>query len=189
MSSIRELLKGGRVKGGIIRAHLDWLRQNHGDESVRDVLSVLRPEIASEIREALASSWCRFESVVLLDRAIAAKYGAATIRELGRFSARQNLSTTYRAFQRSDIHEFFEKSAALHAQFQDFGAEDYVRTGAQSGRMTHRAYTSFSPTYCESACGYYEEAMTIHGATSVSADHPLCIGLGAKECVFDLQWS
>lgn len=189
MSSPREQLEGGRVKGGIIRAHLDWVRQKRGERAVFDVLSRLPAKIATEVRGALPSTWCSFESVVLLDRAIGAACGEDVTRELGRFSARQNLSTTYRAFRRADIHEFFEKSAALHDQFQDFGSEEYERLGAQSGRMTHRDYSTFSPTYCESACGYYEEVMKLHGSTQASVSHHKCIGREAKECVFDFRWS
>jgi predicted hydrocarbon binding protein len=186
---MQEQLKGGRVKGGIIRAHLEWVRQKHGQKGIDEILRRLPPPTAEEVRQVLASSWCAFESVVLLDRAIGDAFGGEkTIRELGRFSAQLNLSSTYRMFRRADIHDFFERSAALHNQFQDFGSEDYVRTGPQAGRITHREYSSFSPTYCESAGGYYEEAMKMHGAKQVSVEHPSCVGRGADHCVFELRW-
>ncbi len=185
----KEQLEGGRVKGGIPRAHLDWVRQQSGDRGVEDVLSRLPKKMADEMRHVLANTWCSFASVILLDRAIAELHGTNAIRELGRWSAQQNLSTTYRGFKRADIHEFFERSAVLHAQFQDFGTEFYERLGENAGRITHRDYTTFSPTYCESACGYYEEVMKMHGASRAMVDHIACLGRGAKECVFELRWS
>jgi hypothetical protein len=185
---MREQLQGGRVKGGIPRAHLDWVRAQGGEHALADVLGRLPKATAEEMRSVLASTWCAFESLILLDRAIAAVYGPAAIRQLGRWSAQQNLSTTYRMFRRADIHEFFERSATLHSQFQDFGVEIYERVGESAGRVTHRQYTTFSPTYCESACGYYEEVMKMHGAPRPSAEHPQCLGTGAKECVFELRW-
>ena len=66
---------------------------------------------------------------------------------------------------------------------------DLERVGENAGRITHRNYTSFSPTYCESACGYYEEVMKMHGAARHAVDHPKCLGRGAQECIFELRWS
>ncbi len=187
-----EQLEGGRVKGGIPRAHLDWVKKQGGDRAVEEVLAHLPKHVADEMRHVLATTWCAFGSVVLLDRAIADVYRVKhpdVIRDLGRWSAQQNLSTTYRMFRRADIHDFFERSATLHSQFQDFGSEHYERISDTAGRMTHRDYSTYSPTYCESACGYYEEVMKMHGASRATVDHHACLGRGAKECVFELRWS
>lgn len=184
-----EQLKGCRVKGGIVRAHLDWLRQTRGETAVAEALKRLPSPAAAEVRSALSTAWIAFESLILLDRAIAAVAGTGfTMRELGRFSAKQNLSTTYRVFRRADIHDFFTRSAALHDQFQDFGREEYVATGERTGRIVHRGYTCFSADYCESAAGYYEEVMKMHGGEHAAASHAQCITRGAPECIFDLRW-
>src|SRR5262249_33090935 len=37
----REILTGGRVNGGIVRAHLKWVRDYRGDASVSKVLAML----------------------------------------------------------------------------------------------------------------------------------------------------
>jgi hypothetical protein len=189
---MKEQLEGGRVKGGIPRAHLDYVKQRGGAAAAETVLAKLPKTVADELRHVLATTWCPFRWLVLLDRAIEEAYRAQNpyvLRDLGRWSAQQNLSTTYRMFKRADIHEFFERSAALHSQFQDFGVEVYERLGGGSGRITHRDYTSYSPVYCESACGYYEEVMKMHGAQRAAVDHSMCLGRGAKECVFELRWS
>jgi predicted hydrocarbon binding protein len=187
-----EQLEGGRLKGGIPRAHLDWVRNQRGDAGIEDILGRLPKSAANEMRHVLATTWCSFASVMLLDRAIADAFREThphAVRDLGRWSAEQNLSTTYRVFKRADIHEFFERSAALHAQFQDFGTEVYERVGESAGRMTHRNYMTFSPTFCDSACGYYEGVLRMHGAARAVVDHSVCQGRGAKECVFELRWS
>ena len=185
---MREQLKGGRVKGGIPRAHLEWVRKNLPDR-MGDVMQKLPPHVAAEINSALAAAWISFESLMLLDRAIAAVSGSSTtLRDLGRFSASLNLSTTYRAFKRADIHDFFRRSAALHDQFQDFGREEYTATSDRSGRITHHDYRCFSADYCESAAGYYEEVIRMHGGERPSVQHTTCMGRGAEECVFDLRW-
>lgn len=189
MDAMNEQLDGCRIKGGIIRAHLDFIRQKNGDDAVKDVLKRLPPATANEIRSALSATWVAFESLVLLDRAIVAfSGGTVTMRDLGRFSAQQNLSTTYRAFKRSDIHDFFRRSAALHGQFQDFGVEEYVPIGERAGRIVHRDYRCFTADYCESARGYYEAVMEMHGGERPAAAHPQCVARGAAECVFELRW-
>ncbi len=38
---MKEQLQGGRLKGGIPRAHLDWVRQQRGDRGVEEVLARL----------------------------------------------------------------------------------------------------------------------------------------------------
>ena len=38
---MKEQLKGGRVKGGIPRAHLAWVKQQGGEKAVEDVAGQL----------------------------------------------------------------------------------------------------------------------------------------------------
>ncbi len=186
---MNEQLSGCRVKGGIIRAHLDCARETLGEEGVAKVIGQLSAAAAQEVRAALSSTWVSFQTLMVLDRAIVAAAGPrASMRDLGRFSAKQNLSTTYRAFQRAGIHDFFRRSASLHDQFQDFGREEYVQAGEQAGRIIHHEYRCFSADYCESARGYYEVVMEMHGGKQVSATHPQCVARGARECVFELRW-
>ena len=182
-------LTGCRVKGGIVRAHLDVLRQKEGEKAVEAALRRLPEAAASAVRSALSSSWIAFESLIQLDRAIvAASGGKLTMRDLGRFSAKQNLSTTYRAFRRTEIHDFFRRSAALHDQFQDFGREEYIAVDDRTGRIIQREYRCYAADYCESAAGYYEEAIKMHGAATASVEHPQCVARGAPECIFILRW-
>ncbi|HEV8657186.1 MAG TPA: 4-vinyl reductase [Thermoanaerobaculia bacterium] len=187
--ALREVLAGGRIKGGVIRAHLDWLRRHHGEPAVANLVRSLPAGLSAEINSALPSSWCSFESVVTLDRAIAQQYGKNVLKDLGRFSAKINLDTTYRLFKREDIHEFFRRSAALHAQFMDFGTAVYEQSGDHGGRMVHSGYPCFSPTFCASAIGYYEEAIRIHGGRNVIVTESSCQCAGDASCTFVLRWS
>ena len=186
---LREVVTGGRVKGGMIRAHLDWLRRNHNEETATKLLRSLPQHIASEIATTLPSSWCSFEAVVTLDRAIAQQYGRNVLKDLGRFSAKINLDTTYRLYKREDIHEFFARAAALQAQFQDFGTAIYEKSNEHGGRMIHSGYACFSPTYCSSAIGYYEEALRIHGGRNVIVTESSCQCAGDMNCTFVMRWS
>jgi hypothetical protein len=186
---LREIVGGGHVKGGMVRAHLDWIRRIHGDPALLQLVNSLPAGAAQEIQSTLPTSWCSFETLVALDRAIAQQYGHNVLKDLGRFSARINLDTTYRLYKRADIHEFLERSAALHSQFQDFGTAQYERMGDHGGRMIHTGYACFSPAYCSSAIGYYEEALRIHNGRNVIVSESSCQCAGDASCTFVLRWS
>jgi len=187
----RESLAGGRVKGAIGRAHLQFVRDRLGEPALALALKGLPPAAASEVQGLLASTWCTFESLVLLDRSIARvaeREERELMRELGRYSAQINLSTIYRAFHRDDIHEFFRNSATLHRQFQDFGDCEYQHIAATHARITIRNAVCYSPAYCSSEAGYLEQVIAAHGGTSASVTESTCQCAGDDRCTFELRW-
>ena len=191
MSLRRESLAGGRVKGAMVRAHLQFVKERLGEPMLARTLSALPPPVAAEVQGILASTWCTFESLVVLDRTIARVAGRDErdlMRELGRHSAHINLSTIYRAFHRDDIHDFFRHSAALHRQFQDFGDCAYEPLAATHGRITVRDAVCFSPAYCSSETGYLEQVIETHGGKSASVTKPTCQCAGDPLCTFELRW-
>jgi hypothetical protein len=184
----REQMRGGKVRGGMLAAHLKWLTEHHESDIPRfwDVLP-------NDVRRAVAGmvlpvNWYEFSHLVHIDGAIAKMYGDDTLRELGKYSARVNLTGVYKVFTRTSIHDFFENSAKLHPRFQDFGNAHYEQTGPTSGKMVMRDYPSFSPVFCRSAVGFYEEAVRIHGAAFVKVTEPQCQCRGNEACVFEIRW-
>ncbi|HEV7768266.1 MAG TPA: hypothetical protein VGQ76_24920 [Thermoanaerobaculia bacterium] len=187
----REALVGGRVKGAMVRAHLQFVRDRYGEATLERTMSALPPDIAKEIHDVLASSWCSFEHLVLLDRTIARVLGKderTLMRELGHHSAQINLSTVYRAFRREDIHDFFRRSAALHRQFQDFGQCEYEQIGPTQARIRIRDAACFSPAYCTSETGYLEEVIAMHGGKDPRIAESTCQCGGDAVCTFELHW-
>ena len=187
----REALAGGRVKGAMVRAHLQFVRDRYGEAVVERVLTALPPEISREMHDMLSSNWCPFEHLVLLDRAIARVVGKderALMKELGHHSAEINLSTVYRAFRREDIHDFFRRSAALHRQFQDFGICEYEQVGPTQARIRIRDANCFSPVYCSSETGYLEQVITMHGGKDPRISESSCQCANDALCTFELQW-
>lgn len=186
----RENLTGGNVKGGIIHAHAEWVRQYHGDDALASVVSTLDGTVRGEIENAVATSWCSFHSLIAFDRAVEERFGRGRnlMRELGRFSAYHNLSTTYRLHRRSEVMEFFRRSAVLHTQFQDFGRIECHQLGATACEMRHVDARCFSPLYCASALGYYEQVIVMHGGTPLNVAEVHCQCLDSETCVFRLRW-
>ena len=176
----------------MLRSHLDWAKVTHGVDltSIREGLSAeSKRELAIP---PLATAWYRFATLIELDRTIALRFVPGkpeqVIRDLGRYSASINLKTTYRAFNREDVHEFFRNSALLHRQFQDFGEAHYEKLTGRSGAMRYTGYDSYSPVYCESALGFFEEAIHIQGQASAAVKETSCVCHGAASCVFEMSW-
>jgi predicted hydrocarbon binding protein len=187
----REALAGGRVKGSMVRAHIQYVREKLGEPALAAVVKSLPPAVAAEVQSVLPSTWCAFESLVLLDRAIARVAGGderELMRELGRYSGQVNLSTVYRAFNREDIHDFFRNSAMLHRQFQDFGDCVYEQIGPTHSRVTIRNTACFSQVYCASEVGYLEQVIATHGGHDAAVTEPACQSAGQDHCTFELRW-
>ena len=186
-----EVLTGGHVKGGIIRSHLQWVRDYHGDAAAERVVAALPEEARAEVGSAVASAWCKFSTVVALDRAIEAMFSRGAglfLRELGRYSAHLNLTGAYRLFKSNELHEFFRRSVLLHRQFQDFGRVTYEQRCETSGVMIHSHYPCFSLVYCHSAIGYYEQAIVLHGAKPHLVIETTCQCAGDDACTFEMEW-
>lgn len=188
---MHESLAGGHVKGAMVRAHLQFVRDRLGEAAVERTLAALPPHLADEVQGMLASSWCAFETLIALDRAIARITGEEErrlMRDLGRYSAQINLTTVYRAFRRDDIHEFFRRGASLHRQFQDFGTSEYEQLAGTQARIRVRDAVCFSPAYCSSEAGYLEEVIAIHGGTGSNVFESTCQCSGDALCTFELRW-
>ena len=156
------------MKGGVFKSRLTWLNDNHTPDEKKQALAAMTAETRTILSGViLAGNWYPFASLVDLDRTFMNLFGGGKtefLQELGRYSAKINLSGTYRAFDRDTNHDFFRNSALLHSQFQDFGKATYEQTGPSSGKMIHTDYPSYSRIFCESALGYYDGCITSHGA-------------------------
>jgi hypothetical protein len=188
-----ERLDGGRIKGGILHAHLDWARQRIGQEYLAQLLARVSPATAEILSSSiLATEWYPFRSVIELDRAVAAAVGGEELEvaaELGRHSARLNLTQQYKVFSGGDPAAFFRREALLHRQFLDFGRAQVESTGPNSCRISLSEYTCFAKVFCASARGYYEQAAQLQGGKLVVVREHTCICDGALACVFEVSWS
>jgi predicted hydrocarbon binding protein len=186
-----EQLSGGRVKGSMIRAHLDYARDHASRDEIIELFETLPVAIRREVATVLAASWYDFSTLIAVDKRIVEMFGndAPTFPEqLGRYSAEKNLSGVNRFFQRDGVHEFFRRMALLHGQFQDFGTAEYVELAPFSGCMQHRGYVAYSPLYCASAVGFYRECVRQHGGREVDVSELECQCAGDQVCRFAITW-
>ena len=179
------------VKATMLQAHLTWAQKQVGD------LDRLRPHLDAEClaflnRRTLATDWVPFRCLVRMDRAIAAVVGGSpdrTFGELGRHSASVNLGGVYKRFIASEPHRFFTQMGVLHDQFQNFGRSRYEKDGERAGRIVLEGYMEYSPVYCASGGGYYEEALKMMFAPGpIKVSETSCQCAGDASCIYQMSW-
>jgi predicted hydrocarbon binding protein len=187
-----EALEGGRLKGSIIRAHLDWASKNLGAGAQEKIAEKVSPETAQALGSSiLATQWYPFRLLIEVDRAIIELAGGdpdGILLKMGRHSADLNLSTVRKVFPHRDPHEFFRKEAVLHNQFLSFGNAEYTKVDANTCHLVLKGYPCYSRIFCQSALGYYERAGELQGGTTVRVIETQCICRGDPGCVFEISW-
>jgi len=181
-----------KVSATILQAHLSWAEDKWGQVAPR-LQPLLDAEALALVSRPLApTDRIPFRDLVRIARAIATADGGdpeTTFHELGRHSARLNLGGAYKAFVPETPHRFFEQMNFLHRTFQNFGRSTYEKVGARSGRIRLEDYAEYSPMFCISGRGYYEEALRMMKAPGpIAVTETSCQCAGDPFCTFELSW-
>ena len=182
-----------KVSATILQAHLSWAEEKWGQAAAARLGPVLDADARALVGRSLApTDQILFRDVVRIARGIATVEGGdreAIFYELGRHSARLNLGGAYKTFVPDTPHRFFEQMNFLHRTFQNFGRSTYEKVGARSGRIRLEDYAEYSPMFCISGRGYYEEALWMMKAPGpISVTETSCQCAGDDFCIFDLAW-
>ncbi len=195
MVELLQKLDDGRIKGGMFRAHIEWVVEHHDVEALEAVIGMVSPDTGKALASGiLANGWYPFRFVIETDRAIAKicapdQAPEEIFRELGRHSAEANLTGVYHAFRKEDPHRFFERVALHHRLFLDFGRAQYERLKSTSCRLSMLDYPCYSKVFCQSALGYYEAATRLQGGLLPVVTEPECVCQGGSACVYEISWS
>lgn len=180
------------VSATILAAHLAWAQQQWPDalQRLEKELDAERFQLVSRSFEE--SDWVRLSDMVAVARALARIAGGdpnATFYALGRQSAATNMAGAYGSFTPEEPHRFFDTMAFLHGSFQNFGRSSYEKLGPRAGRIRLEGYVEYSPVYCESGRGYYEEALRMMLAPGpIQAVETACQCAGDPACIYELSW-
>src|SRR5512144_3004568 len=99
MSSIvrREVLETGRIKGGMMAAHVKWVADHCSPADMDRFQAALPPMLRLSVKSQIVpTAWYEFRELIAIDRAIVDLFAggeASMLRELGAYSARLNLAT------------------------------------------------------------------------------------------------
>jgi len=182
-----------KVSATILQAHLSWAEEKWGHEAGAKLAAMLDDETRPLIDKSLAlQEQILFRDLVRIARGIATAAGGdheMVYYELGRHSARLNLGGAYKSFVPETPHRFFEQMTFLHRTFQNFGRSTYEKLDPRSCRIRIEDYAEYSPMFCISGRGYYEEALRMMKAPGpITVTENSCQCAGDPQCVFDLKW-
>jgi predicted hydrocarbon binding protein len=191
----KELLVGPdpsvcKVKGVMFGGRKKFLMDTVGDPGFQAILDKLTPRTRGYVRTPLASSWCEFESLVELDRTIHNELKANypnVLALIGAASAELGIGRIYRSLDSEELAKFLENNALFHDQYQKFGTVRFEKT-ANGARMIYAGYPCYSPIFCASAIGYFQESILRHGASEPNVSETKCQCLGDKTCTFEMTW-
>jgi hypothetical protein len=179
-----------KVKGVMFGGRKQFLMDTVGEAGFNAILEKLTPRTRGYVRTPLASSWCEFESLIELDRTIHNELKSKfpnVLALIGAASAELGIGRIYRSLDSEELAKFLENNALFHDQYQKFGALRFEKT-AHGARMTFLDYPCYSPIYCASAVGYFQESILRHGATEPNVSETKCQCHGEKTCTFELTW-
>jgi predicted hydrocarbon binding protein len=191
----KEVLTGpdptiAKVKGVMFGGRKQFLLDTLGEAGFAAFLEKLKPRTRGYVKTPLASSWCEFESLIELDRAIHNELKAKlpnVLALIGAASAELGIGRLYRSLDSEELTRFLENNAVFHDQYQKFGTVHFEKTPA-GGRMIYAGYPCYSPIFCASAIGYFMESILRHGGTDPKVAETKCQCHGDKSCTFEMTW-
>jgi len=179
-----------KVKGVMFGGRKQFLLDTVGEAGFNAILEKLTPRTRGYVRTPLASSWCEFESLVELDRTIHNELKSKfpnVLALIGAASAELGIGRIYRSLDSEELAKFLENNALFHDQYQKFGTLKFEKT-PNGARMIFSGYPCYSPIFCASAIGYFQESILRHGATEPNVSETKCQCQGEKTCTFELTW-
>src|SRR5262245_43426986 len=112
----------GQLRGQLLQSRLEYVRAKQGAAGVERVLQALPDEDRARLSGLSRDGWCPFQTMMRLDRAIAAALGEGdrTIVDLGRASARHRTELLGEHAPLVSVHAFFSRLADEHRRFHTF---------------------------------------------------------------------
>jgi hypothetical protein len=182
----------GRIKGTVIRSHLDWVRNHRSREETIEFYESLPAYARHLMAGFIATEWLPVEMLLDVDRVIIELFGrgeAAFASELGKHFASSVFSSTRPLARPFEIHATLQRVAWGQSDYEDFGNRvRYVPGGKFGGAVIRPATRAANPVICAATAGFYAECLKIHGCSSVEVAEQFCQAEGASHCRFELKW-
>ncbi len=181
------------VKGAVIMARRSFVIKHHGEDVWQQVLDRLGPEERATLEHGLlGAKWYPFSLNEPLDAAIVEVVGRGDqgiFKTIGAMSARENLNGPHRPFLTpGDPALFMARTDRIYSFYYDTGRREYQSTGPTSGIMTTYEGETASANDCLTVIGWYEEALEMCGAKSVSIVEEACRARNADVCRYRVSW-
>ncbi|MBZ5588019.1 MAG: DUF2378 family protein [Acidobacteriia bacterium] len=182
-----------QVKGNILRARIAFVKERFGEAAWDRVVRTLSAEEQKQLSGVVNVAWYPFDLGRHLDDAIVAVLGGGkttVFEEMGRASARENLTTVHRNFlDAGDPQAFMQKAPMIYRFYYDTGRRTWEATGPTSGVITTHDADTYSAADCATVVGWYKEALAMVGAKNPVIVEEACRARGDECCRYRVSWS
>jgi predicted hydrocarbon binding protein len=179
------------IRGQLLVARLEHLREAYGALAIPNVLAQLRDEDAALLRDVNRERWYAFGLLHRLDEAIARELAPGdpqVFEQLGWASARHRTEWLGEHAALVSVHAFLSRVADEHHRFQTFGQAHYRRTGFHEGELRFSDYPEVYPSFCASARGYFLGVLQLLTGHPGSVEETGCQCRQDPACTFVLRW-
>jgi hypothetical protein len=168
-------------------SRLRWVVEHHGEAAFDATLAQMKPEHADDVRARMdPAAWVSFDAYVDLSTVIDARYGKgdlALCRELGRYAARANLPTLYRAFYKlGSVQTIMSQATSVWREHYDSGRASAKDVGPGEVAVIIEDFETPHVSHCLGVLGWAEESIAISGAKVLSAEETRCRLRGDPLC-------
>jgi len=183
-----------KVKGNIIKARQAFVVDRFGEDGWVRVLEALPEEDRKAFGGMIVNvAWFDFAQATRLDEAIVRVLGGGNTRlfeEMGRASARENLTGVHSNLVASgDPQAFMKKANLIYRFYYDVGHREYEQTGPTEGTLRTFDAETFSVADCATVIGWYTEALAMCGAKNVRMEETRCRARGDDACEYTVRWA
>lgn len=174
-----------RVKGSSLASKLRFARQAFGAAAEDELKAFL---VRSGVHQVLEGSWYPFALYDALLRCIADRhYGGdlSGLMEVGIYSAKSSLKTTYEVYTLRDFSYFLERLGILHGRFYSAGElETSVDLRARRCRVRLHGVPDYTEPDLYVASGFYVGAAQVMGLSGARCEFRKT----DAEVLFELTW-
>jgi len=182
-----------QVKGNILRARISFVQERFGQDAWDRVVRTMSAADQQQLNGIVNVAWYPFDLGRRLDDAIVAVVGGgktAVFEEMGRASARANLTTVHKSFlEPRDPAAFMQKTPMIYRFYYDTGRRTWEATGPTSGVITTYEADTHSVPDCATVVGWYKEALAMAGAREIAIVEESCRARGGEFCRYRVSWS
>ncbi len=178
-----------RIKGASIRARLEYVRKNHGEDILQEIISSLKPDFQESLGKQISPlSFYPLELNARLDEAISKVIEPGNpveaYRRLGRESAEANLTSVHKTFVFGDNpHKVLKRYPSVRRTYYTDGTGTYEKTGEKSGHLKLED-SDFTLQDDESTAGYFERGIELMGGRNVKVE----VKRSARQCEYFFSW-
>ncbi|MEM8930303.1 MAG: hypothetical protein AAGE94_03975 [Acidobacteriota bacterium] len=159
-----------RVKGGSIRSKQLYVREVFGDAAAETLDAFLASRGVGMVLEANWYDYELFDAVLAFIAEHHFDGDLGRLTEIGRFSARHALTTTYEVFLvRRDLYVFFERLGQLHERFYNIGGLRLVARREDGCTLLLQGAPSYAETDIQVAAGFFAGAAELLGRQAVDS--------------------